>query len=221
MIATDQILSVRDKVQTYVSERVYQFKQLKQIGRTVFSFSPFLDIQPYEADIFSEACFCILTANSSASLGIKVQAEVGIDGFNEYSQQQLFDILRKKGHRFAMQRAERIIRLREKKDIIHSLPSFKDARQARDTLVANINGYGYKEASHLLRNVGFDDVGIIDRHIYRFLVETGLVKERKTLTKKAYLECEDALFRLCEDVKLSMAELDLYIFYIKTKKVLK
>lgn len=221
MIAVDQIQSVREKVQPYIADRINQFKQLRETGETIFSFYPFLDIEPYKADIFSEACFCILTANSSASLGIKIQSEVGIEGFKEYSKQRLFDIFRNAGHRFAMQRAERIVALRDKVDIIQSLTSYKDSKQARDMLVANIYGYGYKEASHFLRNIGFDDVGIIDRHIYRFLIETGLVMPRKTLTKKAYLECEDALLSLCDRLGLSMSELDLYIFYIKTKKVLK
>lgn len=221
MIAVDQINSIAEKVQPYITERIFQFRQLRETGKTIFSFYPFLDVKPYEADIFSEACFCILTANSSASLGIKIQAEVGIEGFNEYPQQELYNIFAKKGHRFASQRAERIVKLREKRDLILSLPSFKNSRQAREILVENIHGYGYKEASHLLRNIGFEDVGIVDRHIYRFLVETGLVKHRKTLTKKAYLECEDALLNLCGQLGMSMAELDLYIFYIKTNKVLK
>lgn len=221
MIAINQIESVREKVQPYIVERINQFKQLKNTGKSVFSFQPFLDVGPYEADLFSEACFCILTANSSASLGIKIQAEIGIEGFREYSQQHLFEIIAAKGHRFAAQRTERIVMLRQKEEVILSIPGFKDSRQARELLVNNIYGYGYKEASHFLRNIGFDDVGIIDRHIYRFLVETGLVKPRKTLTKKAYLECEDALLELCNQIGVSMAELDLYIFYIKTKKVLK
>lgn len=221
MIAIHQIESVREKVQPYIVERIGQFKQLRTTGRTLFSFQPFLDTGPYEADVFSEACFCILTANSSASLGIKIQAEVGIEGFREYSQQQLFEIIAGKGHRFAAQRAERIVMLRQKQDIIMSACGYTDSRQARELLVKNIHGYGYKEASHFLRNIGFDDVGIIDRHIYRFLVETGLVEPRKTLTKKAYLQCEDALLKLCDRIGVSMAELDLYIFYIKTKKVLK
>lgn len=221
MIAIHQIESVRQKIQPYIAERIEQFKRLKTTRKTLFSFQPFLNIPPYEADIFSEACFCILTANSSASLGIKIQAEVGIEGFREYSQQRLFEIIARKGHRFAAQRAERIVLLRRNEQIILSAASYTNSRQARELLVKNINGYGYKEASHFLRNIGFDDIGIIDRHIYRFLVETGLVEPRKTLTKKAYLECEDVLLKLCDQIGVSMAELDLYIFYIKTKKVLK
>lgn len=221
MIVQEKILTAKDKVGKFVQERINQFKTLGKEGLTVFSFEPFLDVQPYEADLFSEACFCILTANSSASLGIKIQAEVGIDGFREYPYDKLFEMIRSKGHRFASQRAQRIVSLREKINLLYSAISLKEGREARDILVREVEGYGYKEASHFLRNIGFEDVAIVDRHIYRFLVEHNLVKERKTLTKKAYLECEDALLDICQDMAISMAELDLYIFYIKTGKVLK
>lgn len=221
MIAINIIQSAKLQVSQYVYQRLNQFKSLRENGSVEFSFFPFLDIKPYKADIFSEACFCILTANSSASISIKIQAEVGIDGFRNYSQDRLYDILRKNGHRFALQRAERIVRLRENIHLIESLPSFSDSKQAREILVKSIYGYGYKEASHLLRNIGFDDVAIVDRHIYRFLLENGLVRSSKTLTKGVYLECEEVLSKLCKHMNISMAELDLYIFYIKTSKVLK
>lgn len=221
MIVQEKILSTREKVEKFVQERLGQFKNLSINGITSFSFYPFLDLEPYNTDIFSESCFCILTANSSASLGIRIQKEIGIEGFREYTYNRLFEIIRGKGHRFASQRAERIVKLRDKTEVIEGVVSMKSGIEAREILVKEIEGYGYKEASHFLRNVGFKDVGIVDRHIYRFLVENSLVNERKTLTKKAYLECEDALMNVCQDMKLSMAELDLYIFYIKTGKVLK
>lgn len=221
MIAEDIILAVKLEIEPFVKERVSQFKNLKENGITTFSFKPFLNIEPYQADIFSESCFCILTANSSASLGIKLQKEIGIEGFREYPFEKLFEIIKAKGHRFAQQRAERIVNLRQKIELIKSIRNYKNSKEAREVLVNNIYGYGYKEASHFLRNIGFEDVAIVDRHIYRFLIETGLVKQRKTLTKKAYLECEEALLKISDKLGLSMAELDLYIFYIKTKKVLK
>lgn len=219
--ARDEIIKARKEVEKYVKQRISEFKNLKEKNLTTFNFRPFLDIEPYQADIFSEACFCILTANSSAVMGIKIQKEVGIDGFKEYSYEQLFNIIRKKGHRFAQQRAERIIRLREKEDFLLEISKEDDGKIAREKLVKNIYGYGYKEASHFLRNIGFDDVGIIDRHISRFLFEKGLVKPRKTITKKVYLECEEALEKIAFDLGLKLSELDLYIFYIKTGKVLK
>ena len=221
MIVKEEIEKAISQVKDYVDARISQFKNLKEIGITEFDFKPFLDIQPYKADIFSEASFCILTANSSATLGIKIQKEVGIDGFRNLPLDDLFQIIKGMGHRFARQRAERIVLLREKEKLLEELKNYDNGKEAREILVKNIKGYGYKEASHFLRNIGFDDVAIIDRHISRFLFEKGLVKPRKTITKKVYLECEEALENICKELKLTQGELDLYIFYIKTGKVLK
>ncbi|SNZ03706.1 N-glycosylase/DNA lyase [Persephonella hydrogeniphila] len=219
--AREEIEQAKKEVEKYVKQRIKEFKNLKEKNLTTFDFRPFVDIQPYQADILSEASFCILTANSSAVMGIKIQKEVGIEGFKKYPFEKLFEVIRKKGHRFAAQRAERIIKLRDKEDFLIEISREDDGKKAREKLVKEIYGYGYKEASHFLRNIGFDDVAIIDRHISRFLFEKGLVKPRKTITKKVYLECEEALEKISADLGLTQAELDLYIFYIKTGKVLK
>ncbi len=219
--AKEEIQKAIKEVKPYVDERIGQFKNLKYKNLTTFQFKPFLDIEPYDADIFSEACFCILTANSSAVLGIKIQKEVGIEGFHNLPLEELYQIIKKMGHRFAYQRAERIVKLREKEQFLLEIAKEQNGKEAREKLVKEIHGYGYKEASHFLRNIGFDDVAIIDRHISRFLFEKGLVKPRKTITKKVYLECEEALEKIAQNFGLTLAELDLYIFYIKTKKVLK
>jgi len=217
----EDIEKARQEVAGFVKERLSQFKNLKEKGITTFDFKPFVEIQPYRADIFSEACFCILTANSSAVLGIKLQKEIGIEGFKNYTYQQLREVIRKKGHRFADQRADRIVRLREKEKLLEKVAGMESGKEAREILVKEIYGYGYKEASHFLRNIGFDDVAIIDRHISRYLFEKGVVKPRKTITKKVYLECEEALEKITEEMGISQSELDLYIFYLKTGKVLK
>ncbi len=220
--AKEEIQKAISEVGIYVKQRITEFKNLREKGITVFDFKPFVDIEPYQADIFSEASFCILTANSSAVMGIKIQKEIGIEGFKKYSLEKLYQIIRSKGHRFAMQRAERIVLLREKEKLLNEIvKTYKNGKEAREILVKEVKGYGYKEASHFLRNVGFEDVAIIDRHISRFLFEKGLVKPRKTITKKVYLECEEALEKIASEMGLTQGELDLYIFYIKTKKVLK
>jgi len=217
----EEIERARKEVGKYVEQRLQEFKNLKRNHLTTFNFRPFVDIQPYQGDVFSEACFCILTANSSAILGIKLQKEIGIKGFKEYTYEELFNIIRSKGHRFAAQRAERIVRLRDKMEFLDRIVDMESGKEARELLVKEIYGYGYKEASHFLRNVGFDDVAIIDRHISRYLFEKGLVKPRKTITRKVYLECEEALQKIVDEMGLTQSELDLYIFYIKTGKVLK
>ena len=52
--------------------------------------------------------------------------------------------------------------------------------------------------------------------------ENKLIKEiPKTLNKNNYKKIESKLNSFCEKTNLSMAELDLYIWYLETNKVLK
>ena len=226
MDAIQEIKRVIPEVKEYVERRMKEFERLGKEGWTHFDFRPFLDID-YDAGLFSELSFCILTANSSATLGIKIQAFLGEKGFLTKSREELEEIFRRFGHRYAGQRAERILEAREKFPKVKTLiEKEKNPKVIRELLADpkspyKIKGFGYKEASHFLRNIGFKDLAIIDRHISRFLMEKGLLRRVKSITQKVYLEAEKALEDLSKDLGITLGELDLYIFYIKTKKVLK
>lgn len=224
--AVEVLKRIIPKVKEHVERRMGEFERLGREGKTRFDFRPFLN-EVYEADVFSELCFCILTANSSASMGIRIQSEVGSEGFREMPLEDLTRIIAKHGHRFPEQRAERIVELREREEgILELIERERDPFLLRRLLADpsskhKIKGFGYKEASHFLRNLGFKELAILDRHVYRFMVETGLFPEVKTMTPKRYTEAERVLSELCRQLGLSQAELDLYIWYAKTGKVLK
>lgn len=91
----------------------------------------------------------------------------------------------------------------------------------REWLVKNIKGLGYKEASHFLRNIGFKNFAIIDFHIINLLVKYDIIKKPRTLTKIKYLEIETILRNIAKNLGVSLAELDLYLWYLETKKILK
>ncbi len=169
--------------------------------------------------IFSELCFCILTANYSALGGIEIQREIG-DKFLTLSEKELSEELKKLGHRFPNKRAEFIVEARKKLPLIEEalkLPELK----LREWLVKNIKGIGYKEASHFMRNIGYKNAAIIDFHIIDLLVREGIIKKPKTLTKKKYLEVESELKKIADKTGLNLAELDLYLWYMETGKILK
>ena len=93
---------------------------------------------------------------------------------------------------------------------------------AREWLVENVKGLGYKEASHFLRNVGYKQLAILDRHILRLLEEDGFIEEvPKSLGRKRYLEIEKKFEGIAGKIGMTAAELDLYMWYMKTGKVLK
>ena len=173
------------------------------------------------SELFKELCFCILTANFSAERSMKIQEQLGSD-FLALSRKQLAGELKRLGHRFPNTRANYIVNVRKYAPSLKStISSFDDERNARGWLVENIKGLGYKEASHFLRNIGYENLAIIDFHIVDLLCRYNLIERPKTLTRGKYLEIENLLRSIAVDAGLTLAELDLYLWYLETGKVLK
>jgi len=174
-------------------------------------------------EIFKELCFCFMTANFSANRGIKIQNEIG-DGFLTLSETGLSEKLKELGHRFPNARAKYIVESRDKKDeLINLLKEIDDDLILRRWIVKNIKGIGMKEASHFLRNIGYKNLAIIDFHIIDLLAKHGLIEppKNKRLTPKKYLEIENVLRKISKEANLHLGELDLYLWYLETGKVLK
>jgi N-glycosylase/DNA lyase len=133
------------------------------------------------------------------------------------------ETLRCQGHRFAERRAQYIVTARALAPTLkETIESFSSSKESREWLVKNIKGLGWKESSHFLRNVGYLDLAIIDRHIISNMVEHGLIKKRpKSITKRRYLEYERLLGEVAYKVGMSLGEMDLYLWYRKTGEVLK
>lgn len=166
---------------------------------------------------FSELCFCILTANSKAKTAIEIQKQLGSVGFLTKSQDEIAKVIRSVGHRFHNTKAKYIFLARNFKNIKDHLKNLS-SHQARDFLVKNIKGLGFKESSHFLRNVGYNDIAIIDRHILRFLHQEKLIDQiPKTITPKVYLECE----KILSGFGVDQSRLDLMIWVTMTGEVLK
>ena len=170
--------------------------------------------------MFKELCFCILTANFNAEKSIKIQKELG-ECFLTDSKEILSQKLREGGHRFPNTRAAYISESIKCKDSLREIVQIHDGNALRDWIVENVKGLGYKEASHFLRNVGFDDYAIIDFHIVDLLVDYKLIEKPKTITKRKYMLIENLLKKLAIKTDLTLAELDLYLWYMETGKILK
>jgi N-glycosylase/DNA lyase len=177
--------------------------------------------QKLDEDIFCEMCFCLMTANFNAERSMKIQDTVQ-RGFCDLPESELAAKLRLGGHRFPAARAKYMIEARKHKDgLRQTLDSFGDERTLRQWLADNVRGLGMKESSHFLRNIGYENLAIIDFHIIDLLVKHGLIERPKTLTRKRYLEIEQVLQRLADRLGMSLAELDLYLWYMETGKILK
>jgi N-glycosylase/DNA lyase len=173
-------------------------------------------------ELFKELAFCILTANFTAERSMKIQESVG-NGFLTLSEEKLAKRLRELGHRFPNTRAKYIVEARKHakdlKKIVHS--TFDNVDALREWLADNVKGLGYKESSHFLRNIGFEDVAIIDFHIIDFLAKFDMIKKPKTIARKNYLEIEAVLKKIAKAMDVNLAELDLYLWYCETGRVLK
>jgi len=166
---------------------------------------------------FSELCFCLLTANSQAQKAIDIQKHLGVKGFLEDTEETIANAIKSFGHRFHNNKAKYIVLARKYKNIKDCLSSLT-SWEAREFIVKNIKGLGYKESSHFLRNVGYEDFAIIDRHIIKFLYKNNFVKEMPiTITKKLYLELETIL----KGYNICLNKLDLMIWCHITGKILK
>jgi len=174
-------------------------------------------------EIFKEMCFCLLTANFSAQGGIKIQKEIS-NGFLTLPEIDLAKKLSELGHRFPNARARYIILAREKINNLKKILSGDESDlKKREEIVKNIKGLGMKEASHFLRNIGYKNLAIIDFHIIDLLVKNNLIvkSKSKSLNVKKYLEIENLLKQIAEKTNLTLGELDLYLWYQETGKILK
>ncbi|MBR9690275.1 N-glycosylase/DNA lyase [Candidatus Woesearchaeota archaeon] len=198
-------------------KRLQKTSVKNKIDSKLKEFSSFKDKDTKEW--FYELCFCLLTANSKAKTAMSIQDELGVAGFCTHHGDDVRDCIIKHKHRFHNNKSRFIVEAREHIDIKEKL---KDKKDKREWLVNNIKGLGYKEGSHFLKNTGHFDVAILDRHINRLLLEEGYIKEiPKTITPKKYVEIEKIFKQIAKQLSMNCAELDFYMWYIKTGEVLK
>lgn len=172
-------------------------------------------------EVFLELCFCFMTANFQAQKSWEIQKELGSQMW-ELDEKELQHELKERGHRFWPQRGTRIYEARWLKDSIKDeLAKHENELFMRDWIVKNLKGLGMKEASHFLRNIGYNNIAIIDKHIINILVSEELIERPKTLTPRRYIEIENTLRKLAMATELSLGELDLYLWSEQTGKVLK
>lgn len=196
----------KSSIKKVVETRIKQFEEMRNKSGS---------------ELFKELAYCILCANFNAERSMNIQKAID-DGFLCWSEKRLSQELKALGHRFPNTRAKYIVEARKYVDNLESIISSSNNKQElREWLAAEIKGIGIKEASHFLRNVGFSDFAIIDFHIINVLVKHRLIEEPRTLTKKRYLEIEEMLKRIAEKAGLNLAELDLYLWFIETGKILK
>ncbi|MFH1209352.1 MAG: N-glycosylase/DNA lyase [archaeon] len=160
-------------------------------------------------DLFYELCFCLLTPQSNAYKCYDAVQELKKRDFLNKNL-KIEDILKSRT-RFYKNKSKYLYEMKKK---------FKDLKIDREFLVKNVKGISYKESSHFLRNIGYRNYAILDRHILKNLQKLGVIDEiPKTLNKKKYLEIEKKFKKFSKDIGISMDELDLLFWSIETGKI--
>jgi N-glycosylase/DNA lyase len=178
-----------------------------------------------DEELFIELVFCLLTPQSKAKTCWKAVQRLTRKNMITMGepcqiQEELF------GVRFNRRKAEYIC-LAKKTFSIRSLRTtleeFDSPFEAREWLVENVLGLGYKEAGHFLRNIGLgEDLAILDRHILKNLVLLGVIKEVPiTLSRKTYLEIEKKMTEFSKEARIPMGKLDLLLWYKEAGEVFK
>ena len=184
--------------------------------------------------LFAELAFCICTPQTKARSG----AAAIIDLYNNNllfngSAEKVANILIKHV-RFHNMKAENIVLARKLyfpkgqfilKDRINEAVKNDTMVELRNQLAKEVKGYGLKEASHFLRNIGFGQkIAILDRHIMRVMDKLSILPEGMTpktsLTKNNYLQCESNLVEYSKSEKIPMEYLDFVFWYDATNDIL-
>ena len=175
--------------------------------------------------IFEELAFCILTSAVGPKVGLRSIAAIK-------------DILRDGSAEEMAERLEGIHKYPEKSGfIVHTrdylkkeygfkltelIRSFDDRKSLRDFFALNkdIKGLGYTQASHFFRNIGYTDYAILDKNVARMLHEIGVTdSEKPPSTGKKYVEAEERMKALSDEMGISLVELDMLLWSFKTGRI--
>ena len=176
----------RDKIQS----RLEQFKSLN------------------EKEYFKEFLFCLLTPQSNAKKCWQAIEE--ISKLKKFEEELIFNILKTKT-RFHIKKTKYILEAPKTWELIKPILNNQNRKELRNLLAENVKGYGLKEASHFLRNIGKSEnqIAILDRHILRNLEKYGIINETKIKSKKHYFKIESPYLQFASSIKISPDELDL------------
>lgn len=202
--------TIHEKIRPQIKERLLQFRR-----------------NDTREKIQKEFFFCLLTPQCKARICWDNVENLFSNGIMQKgSEKQISENLC--GVRFRNNKARYIVESRRKffngsDFFIQHLSEEQDAEVLREYVVKNVKGMGYKEASHFLRNIGKgDELAILDRHILRGLVMTGVIdKIPDTLPAEKYMRTEESMRRFTEKIKIPMFHLDFVFWYFFNKEVFK
>lgn len=174
-----------------------------------------------------EVTLCLLTPQSRPQHAEKCVVLLEQNRFFEgrVTEKEVAEILRSPAHyvRFHNTKAKHVCALRENwQKLFEELRKESAPAKERDLLVKEVKGFGMKEASHALRNIGRRGLAILDRHILKNLHEEKIIEKiPNSLTPNRYIEIEELFRRYADDIGESMDLLDLFFWSKEAGEVFK
>lgn len=166
-------------------------------------------LQKSKHAIFYNFCFCILVPQTKFKTVLEVVCRLKENYFfgKRITRQELIILISKV--RFKNRKADYLLKFKYEFDSFWDifktyLETDGDSRAKRAFIVNRIKGMGLKVASHFLRNLGCDDLAIVDVHILKYL---GIKNKNFN-----YLEIEDELRAQALKLGVSVAVLDAMIW---------
>lgn len=209
--------SIKTSYQSKKNEIQSRLKEFEKIGKDANN-----------ERLFEELTYCIFTAGASAKMGLN--AVKAIKHILPYASKEELSKELRGVYRFPNVRSSYIVHTRNylsneyNMNIKGLLYSFENPLKRRSFFAKNkdIKGLGFKESSHFLRNIGFKNYGILDKHMINCMYELKIIKSNKPpVTEKKYLEFEYKLKKFSHENKLNFDELDLLLWSEKTGLILK
>lgn len=171
---------------------------------------------------FHEFLFCTLTPQSEARRCWSAVEE--ILKLPVLSKPALVRILKTKT-RFHNNKAAYILHNQKHWPTIQEQLNTPDRAALRNWLADNVRGYGLKEASHFLRNIGCSEnkVAILDRHILRNLHKLRVIsaKDTRIRNKAHYLALEQKFLAFSQKTRIPIDHLDLLFWSKETGEIFK
>ena len=210
---TEELLKKYETRKGEIKKRLEEFRKIKGLSNE---------------EIFAELAFCLCTPQSKATtcwnaITTLVKNNLLYTG----NEQQIKPFLN--AVRFNENKSKYIVEARKlfldgpKANLKNLVDSSQTPQDLREWLVENVKGFGHKEASHFLRNIGIGNgLAILDVHILRNLQKYNVIDEMpKTLNKKKYLEIENKMMKFAENIGIPVDELDLLLWSEETGFIFK
>jgi len=169
---------------------------------------------------YKEFLFCLLTPQSNAKKCWEAVEKITL--IKKPDIQSVSEILKSRT-RFHNNKAKYIIQSSESFKRILPLLENPDKKNLRNLIAEKVKGYGLKEASHFLRNIGKSDnkIAILDRHILRNLKSLNIIKDDKIKNESNYMEVERKFIEFSEIINIPVDELDLLFWSSETGDIFK